>query len=84
MRFCGVCGKTNNPSTGQYFIFRELKSIYMVGFPLLCTSCGDHADKFVNYYGQKSDKDKSDLHAFLISGVAPMRDYSALVNAGYY
>lgn len=84
MTICGVCGKTSELTRHIYGEFHEIKSIYRVGFKYVCTGCGKRADSFVNYYGYKSEQDKQALHQFLISGVLPMRDYSALVNAGYF
>lgn len=84
MTICGVCGKTSKLTRHRYGEFHEIKSVYRVGFKYVCHRCAMRADDFVNYAGYKLEKDQSALHQFLISGVLPMRDYSALINAGYF
>jgi len=81
---CCVCGTTASNTEYAYYNFQTLKDVYQVGYPDICENCCQLANSFVNYYGLKKPQDKAKLHRFLISGVLPMRDYSALTNAGYY
>ncbi len=83
MKKCGVCGFSCDWQDGRYFSFGEIKEQYRVGFVDICGMCGDKANSFICYYGEKSQKDLMDLHRFLVSGVAPMSDFFAMMNAGY-
>ena len=84
MTICGVCGKKSELTRHRYGEFHEIKDIYRVGFKYVCTECGDKANSFVSYYGYKSGQGRMALNKFLISGFAPMRDYSAMINGGYF
>lgn len=77
MKTCGVCG-------ADTWGFNVLKEHYRVGYVHLCDSCGAKANKFVNYFGVKKPADLAALHQFLIGGIKPMADFSALMNGGYY
>lgn len=79
---CCVCGHVN--TWRKYRYFHELLSIYSVGYSDICEKCADRVNKFIDYYGEKKPEDKAKVHRFLISGVLPMRDFSALMNAGYW
>lgn len=77
---CHVCG-----TIFEYaFQLGALKENYQVGYVDICWACGDTANSFINYYGVKKPEDLARLHQFLISGVLPMRDFSTLMNAGYW
>jgi hypothetical protein len=67
---CGVsCGWVN---------LTDMRDIYKIGGIMeICTKCADKANSFVNYYGKKKEKDKSDLFNFLLSGVEVQKRYLA-------
>lgn len=83
MDCCGVCGYKAKCGRRRYGELLEIRHIYRVGFEYLCQNCAEKADSFVNYCGNKKPEDKQALWQFLISSVSPMRDYYALMNAGY-
>ena len=79
---CCVCGHVNTYRDCRYF--HELIDRYSVGYSDICEKCTTKSNKFINYYGVKKPEDLARLHQFLISGVLPMRDFSTLMNAGYW
>ncbi len=81
---CGVCGMTAISDDPHFYGFAEVRGVYQVGFVDVCETCGKKASSFVNYYGFKKDSDLIKLNQFLCGGVFVMRQYSQLVNAGYY
>lgn len=81
---CGHCGLTVTNYQYEYYCFQELIESYRVGYTDICDKCATKADKFVNYYGLKKQKDLDNLHRYLISGILPMKQYTMLMNAGYY
>lgn len=81
---CSVCGLRCTYRDFRYWGFAKISEIYQVGYEDICERCGDKANRFVNYYGKKKPDDKEALRLFLVGGALPMRDYSALANAGYY
>lgn len=83
---CGHCGLTVSNYQHEYYNFKELLDHHArrVGYKDICDKCGTRADSFINYYGMKKQKDLEALHRYLISGILPMRQYSMLINAGYY
>jgi hypothetical protein len=81
---CFVCGFTANNRQYKYYDFSEVLKNYRVGYVDICGRCGQKADSFINYYGKKKESDLKRLHKFLVSGVLPMRDFSKLMNAGYF
>lgn len=83
MLTCGACGLSCDYRDSRYFSFGELKPQYRVGFADVCGKCGNNADSFICYYGKKAEKDLTDLHNFLISGIVPTNDFLAMMNAGY-
>lgn len=84
MEQCIVCGAINKDSSRPW-LFVKLKRCYRVGeLECLCEKCGRKADSFVNYYGAKTAKDEERLSKFLLSGVIPQNQFSALMNAGYF
>ena len=83
---CGHCGLTVSNYQHEYYNFKELVNRYAdeVGYKDICDKCSTKADRFINYYGVKKQKDLDNLHRYLIGGVLPMKQYSMLINAGYY
>lgn len=62
----------------------ELKGAYKKeDLTQLCRECGDVANSFVNYYGEKSDKDVSLLNDYLVSGDKQVGIFNAKMNGGY-
>lgn len=83
--YCGVCGRLMDDFYECVGIdFHEVKEIYQVGYVHVCSKCVDKINSFVDYYGYKKPKDLRRLHAYMIRGIKPMADYSALMNGGYY
>jgi hypothetical protein len=81
---CFVCGGIAKSTSYDYYGFAEVTKSYQVGYADICEMCGQKADQFINYYGKKKESDLKRLHKFLVSGVLPMRDFSKLINAGYF
>lgn len=69
----------------QDWFMREVKDIYQVHDMVdICESCGNKADKFVDYYGVKNKSDKFKLKQYLNTGIEVQNKYNALIHAGYY
>ncbi len=89
---CDRCGE-NNKATKFTFLhdgeLTELKKQYQTPFvKLLCNSCGEKANSFINYYGKKKRKDIEKLDRYVRSGKlskqAEINYYNKLNNAGYF
>lgn len=70
------------------FQLGEVKSLYShCGVFKICRKCGDKANSFVNYWGDKSKRDINKLIDFLTTGKLIIKTninlYSMLTNAGY-
>jgi hypothetical protein len=75
---CPICSSKVEPWA------RELRDIYNKhSLGELCDSCGDKADLFLNYWGEKGQKDRDKLFDFINSGDEPARRLSAMMNGGY-
>ncbi len=62
----------------------ELKSIYkMEDLERLCNDCGNVANSFINYYGQKNQEDINLLNSYLVSGDRQIGIFAAKMNGGY-
>lgn len=82
---CFVCGKSYTYRDSEFWGMTEIKNTYRVSeHKICCESCGDVANSFVDYYGEKKEKDLKKLRDFLASGVLPQRQWQAQMNGGYY
>lgn len=77
---CQVCGKQES-----IFDVKELKPIYRIFEDAkdICSVCGDELDKHVNYYGHKSETDKSKVRHILLNGKLVQDRFNMMMNAGY-
>lgn len=80
---CDRCGNDVEPW------MTNIKSVYQCfGVVFICSDCGNKADNFIDYYGKKKAKDIRRLKLFLqsgkISAIKFRKDFSAMMNAGYY
>jgi len=88
---CDRCGK--DCRMGKFKIVPtwelvELRTIYQTNFVAhVCRGCGNIADSYVNYWGEKKPEDIIALNQFLNTGKVSMSKhldlYSMLNNAGY-
>lgn len=84
-RQCHVCGIVFRDSEYGYWNMETIKSCYAVTSNLdMCAKCARKADSFVSYYGRKKESDKAKLKRFLLSGYQAVKDFSSLMNGGYY
>jgi len=89
---CDRCGKDCRIDNYDFVLpweLLELKPPYKTRYVThVCKICGNIANSYVNYWGQKNTNDKLALNEFLnsgpISGPLTNRLYAQLNFAGYY
>ncbi len=90
---CDRCGKdcryNKYSDTVLHGDLIEVKPMWRVhGVTFVCSSCGDAANKFIDYFGKKTVKDKRALRRYLQSGsvssLVTESVFSMLTNAGYH
>lgn len=77
MLTCFQCGKKG------WWADRVSKHYVIHGFDIICQSCGENANSFVNYWGVKKPEDVNALKQYFNSGFLVQKKFNALMNAGY-
>ena len=76
---CPICSGNIQPWS------TPLKDIYNAhGLGVFCDECGDKANSFLSYWGEKNQIDKEKLFNFVNCGDVPARKFSAMMNGGYF